>query len=263
MMRWPAPLYRLPHFFISRIKMYGTSCERKDMKTNQIMIRPMGEFTVSQRTKDSCFDGGDLLRQWDSVKGNGQRKMDEFLLAKRTGDFIEALIAEERENGLGENSPKIDNQVVKKSKVKEKGKAGRPKEEVWMHPFLFTEFAMWINPRFEVKVIRFVYDEMIQYRNLAGDAYPAMCHAVCSILPGDIFQKKIKDLAKSLDIIVYGKHESEMRNKIGDEDKIRELYESELQIAQWIDLGFIKDYNSLKSTLTKSYYRKYPNVLPM
>ena len=132
-----------------------------------------------------------------------------------------------------------------------------------MHPFLFTKFAMWINPRFEVKVIRFVYDEMIQYRNLAGDAYPAMCRAVCSILPGDIFQQKIRDLAKSLNIIVYGKHESEMRNKIGDEAKIRELYELELQIAQWIDLGFIKDYNSLKSTLTKLYYRKYPNVLPI
>lgn len=68
---------------------------------------------------------------------------------------------------------------------------------------------------------------------------------------GYIREKKIKDLAKSLNIIVYGKHESEMRNKIGDEDKIRELYELELQIAQWIDLGFIKDYNSLKSTLTK------------
>ena len=54
-----------------------------------------------------------------------------------------------------------------------------------------------------------------------------------------------------------------MRNKIGDESKIRELYELELQIAQWIDLGFIKDYNSLKSTLTKLYYRKYPNVLPI
>lgn len=227
------------------------------------MIRPMGDFTVSQRTKDGYFDGGDLLRQWNSVKGNEQRKMDEFLLAKRTRDFIEALIVEERENGLGENSPKIDNQVVKKSKVKEKGKAGRPKEEVWMHPFLFTKFAMWINPRFEVKVIRFVYDEMIQYRNLAGDAYPAMCRAVCSILPGDIFQQKIRDLVKSLNIIVYGKHESEMRNKIGDESKIRELYELELQIAQWIDLGFIKDYNSLKSTLTKLYYRKYPNVLPI
>lgn len=71
------------------------------------------------------------------------------------------------------------------------------------------------------------------------------------------------DLAKSLNIIVYGKHESEMRNKIGDESKIRELYELELQIAQWIDLGFIKDYNSLKSALTKLYYQKYPNVLPL
>ena len=227
------------------------------------MIRSMGGFTVSQRTKDGYFDGGDLLRQWNSVKGNEQRKMDEFLLAKRTGDFIEALIAEERENGLGENSPKIDNQVVKKSKVKEKGKAGRPKEEVWMHPFLFTKFAMWINPRFEVKVIRFVYDEMIQYRNLAGDAYPRMCAAVCSILPRDVFKQKVRDLAKSLNIIVYGKHESEMRNKVGDEAKVRELYELEQQIAQWIELGFIKNYKELKQALTKVYYQRHRDVLPM
>lgn len=33
------------------------------MKTNQIMIRPMGDFTVSQRTKDGYFDAGELLRQ--------------------------------------------------------------------------------------------------------------------------------------------------------------------------------------------------------
>lgn len=197
------------------------------------------------------------------MKGNEQRKMDEFLLAKRTGDFIEALIAEERKNGLGENSPKIDNQVVKRSKVKEKGKAGRPKEEVWMHPFLFTKFAMWINPRFEVKVIRFVYDEMIQYRNLAGDAYPRMCAAVCSILPRDVFKQKVRDLAKSLNIIVYGKHESEMRNKVGDEAKVRELYELEQQIAQWIELGFIKNYQELKQALTKVYYQRHPDILPM
>lgn len=63
--------------------------------------------------------------------------------------------------------------------------------------------------------------------------------------PWGYISKKIKDLAKSLNIIVYGKHESEMRNKIGDEAKIRELYELELQIAQWIDLGFIKTITAL------------------
>lgn len=54
-----------------------------------------------------------------------------------------------------------------------------------------------------------------------------------------------------------------MRNKIGDEAKIRELYQLELQIAQWIDLGFIRDYDGLKKALTKVYYQRHPNVLPM
>lgn len=40
-----------------------------------------------------------------------------------------------------------------------------------MHPILFVKFAMWLNPRFEVQVIKFVYDQMLKYRNDAGDAY--------------------------------------------------------------------------------------------
>ncbi|MBC7407182.1 MAG: KilA-N domain-containing protein [Arcicella sp.] len=26
----------------------------------------------------------------------------------------------------------------------------------WMHPILFIDFAMWINPKFKVKVLKFV-----------------------------------------------------------------------------------------------------------
>lgn len=32
------------------------------------MIRPMGEFTVSQRTKDSYFDGGGLVTSMEFSK---------------------------------------------------------------------------------------------------------------------------------------------------------------------------------------------------
>ena len=223
------------------------------------MIRQMGEFTVSQRTKDGYFDAGELLRQWNSVEGNPRRQMSKFLESDNTSEFLKALAEDESHRAkmlIGENQLLME---VKGRNTKE----GKIPDKVWMNPLLFIKFAMWINPRFEVKVIRFVYDEMIQYRNLAGDAYPAMCRAVCSILPGDVFQRKIKDLAKSLNIIVYGKHESEMRNKIGDEAKIRELYQLELQIAQWIDLGFIRDYDGLKKALTKVYYQRHPNVLPM
>lgn len=222
--------------------------ERKDfiMKTNQIMIRPMGDFKVIQRTKDAFFNATDLLKQWNGFSGQ-QKQMVHYTDNSSTEEFIKALISEEMF--------KERNSVL----IQSRGKNGG----TWMHPLLFIDFAMWLNPTFKVKVLKFVYDEMIKFLNLAGDAYPSMCKAVSSILPDNLFKQKVKDLAKSLNIIVYGKHESEMRNKIGDEAKIRELYELELQIAQWIDLGFIKDYNSLKSTLTKLYYRKYPNVLPI
>lgn len=31
------------------------------MKTNQIMVRPMGDFKVTQRTKDGFFNATELL----------------------------------------------------------------------------------------------------------------------------------------------------------------------------------------------------------
>ena len=220
------------------------------MKTNQVMIRPMGDFKVSQRTKDGFFNATDLLKQWNAAGLGTQKEMKHYFENKSTGEFIKALMSEE--NLHGQNSAYV------KSKASRGENAG-----TWMHPLLFIDFAMWLNPTFKVKVLKFVYDEMIKFRNLAGDAYPTMCRAVCSILPGDLFQRKIKDLAKSLNIIVYGKHESEMRNKVGDESKIMELYELEMQVAQWINIGLVTNYEQLRSALQRLYYQKHPVILPI
>lgn len=216
------------------------------MKTNQVMIRPMGEFKVIQRTKDAFFSATDLLKQWNKYSGQ-QKQIVHYTDNSSTEEFIKALISEEMF--------KERNSVL----IQSRGKNGG----TWMHPLLFIDFAMWLNPAFKVKVLKFVYDEMIKFRNLAGDAYPTMCKAVSSILPDDIFKQKVRDLAKSLNIIVYGKHESEMRNKVGDESKIRELYELESQIAQWINLGLVTNYGQLKNALQRLYYQKHPVMLPL
>lgn len=210
------------------------------------MIRPMGEFKVTQRTKDGFFCATELLAQWNEKSGM-KKEVTKFFDLQSTSELIKVIM--EREDLNTQDS----------TYLKTRGKNGG----TWMHPILFIDFAMWINPKFKYDVIKFVYDEMIKFRNLAGDAYPRMCAAVHSILPKDVFKQKVSDLAKSLNIIVYGKHESEMRNKVGDEAKIRELYELEQQIAQWIDLGFIKSYQELKQALTKVYYQKHPDILPM
>lgn len=219
------------------------------MKTNQIMVRNMGEFNVSQRTKDGFFNATELLKQWNEKSGM-KKEVTKFLDLESTYELVKVIM--ERENLDTQDSTYV------KSRASRGDNAG-----TWMHPILFIDFAMWINPTFKYDVIKFVYDEMIKFRNLAGDAYPAMCKAVHAILPEELFKTKIKDLAKSINIIIYGRHESEIRNKIGEESKIRELYELEAQIAQWINLGLIRNYNDLRSALQKLYYQKHPAMLPL
>lgn len=210
------------------------------------MIRPMGEFKVVQRTKDGFFNATELLKQWN-VSNNSKKELKHYFENQSANELINTIV--ERENLNSRNSAYLSS----------RGKNGG----TWMHPILFIDFAMWINPSFKYDVIKFVYDEMIKFRNLAGDAYPSMCRAVRSIMPEPIFREKVKDLARSLNIIVYGRHESEMRNKIGDESKIREMYELEKQIAQWINIGLVGNYKQLKAALNKLYYQKYPNALPI
>lgn len=216
------------------------------MKTNQEMIRPMGEFKVIQRTKDGFFNATELLKQWN-ISNCTKKELKHYFENQSANELINTIV--ERENLNSRNSAYLST----------RGKNGG----TWMHPILFIDFAMWINPSFKYDVIKFVYDEMIKFRNLAGDAYPSMCRAVRSIMPEPIFREKVKDLAKSLNIIVYGRHESEMRNKVGDESKIREMYELEKQIAQWINIGLVGNYKQLKAALNKLYYQKYPNALPI
>ena len=210
------------------------------------MIRPMGEFKVVQRTKDGFFNATELLKQWN-VSNNSKKELKHYFENQSANELINTIV--ERENLNSRNSAYLGS----------RGKNGG----TWMHPILFIDFAMWINPSFKYDVIKFVYDEMIKFRNLAGDAYPSMCRAVRSIMPESIFREKVKDLARSLNIIVYGRHESEMRNKVGDEAKIREMYELEKQIAQWINIGLVCNYKQLKAALNKLYYQKYPNALPI
>ena len=65
------------------------------MKTNQIMIRPMGEFKVTQRTKDAFFNATELLKQWNQLKGMKKEVNDYFGLSS-TKEFIYTIM--EREN---------------------------------------------------------------------------------------------------------------------------------------------------------------------
>ena len=126
-----------------------------------------------------------------------------------------------------------------------------------MHPILFVKFAMWLNPRFEVQVIKFVYDQMLKYRNDAGDAYKELGAAISKIVSKKFMHVAMCKMAKAINYVVFGEHEHELRNKHGDETKQYELLDMERQVARLINDGFIRTYDEAIVYLRKKYVEKY------
>ena len=229
------------------------------MKTNQVLIRKMGNFDVSQRTKDGMFNATLLIKQWNEQSGQ-QKKLDHFFENKSTKEFITALISEENLNTQNSVYLKSEENLNRGNSpyLTTRGKNGG----TWMHPYLFVKFAMWLNPRFEVKVIKFVYDELIKYRNDAGDAFREMSSAISKIVEKNFMQAAIKNIAKAVNHIVFGAHEPEIRNKQAEEVNMRELFELERKVSSLINEGFINSYEQLIGYLRRLWAAKWqPKVL--
>lgn len=214
------------------------------MKTNQIMKRPLANFTVEQRTKDGMFNATDLLKQWNAQPDVAQRKLDNYFASSKTSEFINTIIEREKLD-----TPKM---VYVKSKARVDNGGG-----TWMHPLLFIDFAMWINPSFKYDVLKFVYDRMLSYRNEAGEAYKTLASAVGKIVPKNSMRKYMETIAKGINYIIVGKHEHLVRNEYGTEEKQKEYFELEKQVAMLIDDGFLKTGDEVVTYLRKKFTKKY------
>lgn len=227
------------------------------MKTNQNLIRKMGDFNVIQRTQDGMFDATSLLSLWN--KTSGQKKViGHYFENSATQEFINALIEDELKHRKSDNSSLSSKNTNTRDSVylKTRGIKGG----TWMSPLLFIDFAMWLNPSFKVQVLRFVYDELIKYRNEAGDAYREMAGEIKKIVPAKELPVAISKVAKALNFIVYNQHESEIRNKQAEESKVKELAELEKDIAMLIKRGFIKSFDHLIGHLRTIWREKYEPV---
>lgn len=208
------------------------------------MKRPLAQFTVEQRTKDGMFNATALLKQWNEQDGVAQRKLDNYFASSKTAEFIETIM--NRENL---HTPKM---VYVKSRASRGNQVG-----TWMHPLLFIDFAMWINPSFKYDVLKFVYDRMLVYRNEAGDAYKALSSAMNKICTPHQMKKYMPILGRGINFIVTGRHEHKLRNEYGTEDKQKEYFELEKQVAMLIDEGFLKTPDDVANYLRRKFQKKY------
>ena len=210
------------------------------LKTNQVLSRKMGNFEVMQRTSDGMFNATALLSQWNECSGQ-QKQIVHFFDNSATYEFINAIISEE--------NLKERNSVF----IKSRGKTGG----TWMHPLLFIDFAMWLNPVFKVKVLRFVYDQLLEFRNEAGNTYREMCTEIAKITPKDKLTAVIQSTARGINHIVYGDHERNIRNLQAEENLMRELVEMQKKVTMYIEDGVITNTSGILQLLRNTWRRKY------
>ena len=242
------------------------------MKTNQVLTRPMGNFKVFQRTVDGMFNATELLKQWNEYSGQ-QKQMVHYFENQATKEFVDAIIEEENlytenstysevtnnkviNNGNMRKRNSVDgnNQAVKKVYIKQRG--GISGGSTWMHPLLFIDFAMWLNPSFKVKVLKFVYDQLIQYRIEAGDTYREMAAEIARISKREDIARNISNVASAINIIVYGRHQREIRNKEAEEQSMRDLVKMQIKVTELIKEGFIKSYDALINYLRRIWIER-------
>lgn len=207
------------------------------MKTNVNITRKLNDFDVVQRTKDSMFNATALLRQWN----NDQRESKEitkFFENKQTKEFINVLVNEENLH--------TQNSAYVKSRASRGDKAG-----TWMHPYLFIKFAMWLNPKFEYHVIKFVYDELIQNRKLSGTYYNELCSLLARFKDTDF-----AEVGKVLNYVVFNSHKKQLRNSATPEEQ-NSLQQIERDMCNYIENGFINSFKQFKDVARREWYKRH------
>lgn len=215
------------------------------MKTSVNMVRKMGQFDVTQRTKDGFFNATEFVNQWNSVNSDSKKIVD-FMKLKNTKEFTSAL-----EEDISQNEKSIlgDYKVLTLIKGRNTS-SGKTADTYWLHPYLYIKFAMWLNPRFEVQVIKFVHDQLIALRNESGDLTKDLNRSV------QVFSNiDYKILSKGINYIIFGKHFSDIRNT-ATPDQAKELVELQKKLSFAVDMGYIKSFEELINEMRRMWHHK-------
>lgn len=127
------------------------------MKTEVEMKRVLFDSEIRQKSKSEFFCATDLVaagNKWRVENGMPIFRFNQWRNSSQTKDFINELESQFGKviiSGSGRGNP------------------------TWLHPFLFIDLALAINPKLKVEVYKWLYDCLLKYRNDSGDSYKKMC----------------------------------------------------------------------------------------
>lgn len=152
------------------------------MKTTVLMKRVLFDCEIEQNNQNEFFSATDLLKagnKWRVSQGLDFLKFEDWKNKTSTKDFIKQLEAETNQKVI----------------ISGRGRG----HHTWVHPYIFIDLALWINPKLKIEVYKWLFDHLIEYRNRSGDSYKKMSGALFMTISNKTnFEKELKDIANRI-----------------------------------------------------------------
>lgn len=130
------------------------------MKTEVIMKRDLFGYEIRQKSKSEFYCLNDLINFANLYRLNNHLKavtMQQYFNTQSSKEFVSEL---EKKYGVVKYSSKGRNATT------------------WVHPLLFMDIALWINPELKVRVYEWFLNNLLKYRNDSGDSFKLMAGAI-------------------------------------------------------------------------------------
>lgn len=177
------------------------------MKTAVIMQRQFNGKAIRQNSKTGFLNLNDLLECYLAENPDSPKRIAKFFDMEQTKEFAET-IRESLLEAINQNTPNSGEFVlpllepIPVTETK-RGKHGG----TWAHPYLFLDFAMWLNPKFKLWAMSIIEDKLIEFRNEAGDKYKDMARALKA--SGAVSPRDYAREAKLINTLVFNSEEGQ------------------------------------------------------
>ena len=222
------------------------------MKTVVVMQRHFNGKVIRQDSKTSFLNLNDLFHCYLADNPDGSKRLDSYMNLQQTKEFAETIREAELE--------------AKKQNTKESWELVLPLTEpvsvietkrgknggTWVHPYLFLDFAMWLNPRFKLWAMSIIEDKLIELRNEAGDKFKEMASALKRI--GAVNPREFAEEAKMINRLVFDGVQSGMRNE-ATTDQLDLLNKLQKYNAHLIEKGLSRHARQKECENFKTFYK--------
>lgn len=151
------------------------------MKTAFHLKRKFLTGEVRQNSKTKMFSASDMVKIANHRRAELNRpkfNLSAYLKNASSLEFIEEL-----------QNEYPDQKIISVTRGRNAG--------TWVHPLLFIDIALSIDPKLKIRVYKWIYDELVRYRNDSGSSYKKMVGALYQRDTNkQSFQKKIVKIAK-------------------------------------------------------------------